>query len=117
MGSQFSNHKTFLDDLFHGFSDHKMSRRNGFTVPNTKIFLDERLHGFELFKKNKFKVFLSLNVPVEWVHYFPPMNYFQEEWVHGKSGACGFEKPLSVHGTELQTDALRTFPNRIILNF
>ena len=24
---------------------------------------------------------------------------FQEEWVHGKTGACGFESPFSDHGT------------------
>jgi hypothetical protein len=62
MGSQFSNHKTFLEELFHGFSDHEMSRRNGFTVPNTKVFSGStgaRFFEQEMFSKNKFTVFLS----------------------------------------------------------
>ena len=36
----------------------------------------------------------------------PGANYgeatlFQEDWVHGKTGACGFERPSSSHGEDI----------------
>ena len=41
----------------------------------------------------------------------PGANYgeatmFQEEWVHGKTGACGFERPSSSHGDDDDDDVL-----------
>ena len=29
---------------------------------------------------------------------------FQEDWVHGKTGACGFERPFSSEGEERRDD-------------